>query len=261
MQKDEYPRHYFLQENHWWFVTRRNIIVDIIDRFIPKGQNYNIVDLGCCTGGMLKYLARYGVVYGVDSSEEALAFCKMEGLHNLKKAEIENTQYPAETFDLVLGLDILEHCDDDLAAFREIFRICKKGGYCILTVPAYQFLFSDHDVAAHHRRRYSFRDLRSKFEKIGFSVIRATYFNTLLFPVAFCFRILHNLLKSFCFSKNISTDFVYTVPRFLNMVLGAIFGLEKYLLRILNFPFGLSLLCIVYRDPLQWKNREGINDV
>ena len=88
MQKDEYLRHYFLQENHWWFVTRRNIIADIIDRFIPKEQNYNIVDLGCCTGGMLKYLARYGVVYGIDSSEEALTFCRREGLRNLKKAKI-----------------------------------------------------------------------------------------------------------------------------------------------------------------------------
>ncbi|MBU1061153.1 MAG: class I SAM-dependent methyltransferase [Candidatus Omnitrophica bacterium] len=247
MQKDEYLRHYFLQENHWWFVTRRNIILDIIDRFIPKKENYKIVDLGCCTGGMLKYLTGYGAVYGVDSSEEALTFCKREGLRNLKKAKIENTQYPAETFDLVLGLDILEHCDDDLAALREIFRICKKGGHCILTVPAYKFMFSDHDVAAHHKRRYGFRGLRSKFEKIGFSIIRATYFNTLLFPLAVCFRGTHNLLKPFCFRKNIDTDFVYEVPGFLNMIFGIIFGLEKYLLRILNLPFGLSLLCIAYK--------------
>lgn len=248
MQKDEYPRHYFLQENHWWFVTRRNIIVDIIDRCIPKKENYNIVDLGCCTGGMLKYLARFGTVHGVDSSEEALAFCRREGLSNLKKAEVENTQYPAETFDLVLGLDILEHCDDDLLALKEMYRICKIGGYCILTVPAYQFLFGGHDVAAYHRRRYSFGDLRPKLEKTGFSVIKATYFNTLLFPVALCFRILQNYLKSCRFRKDANTDFVHPVPRFLNITLGGIFGLEKYLLRILNFPFGLSLLCIVYKE-------------
>lgn len=250
MNKDEYLRQYEIGETYWWFTARRSIIVDVLSRTVSRGKHCNILDVGCGPGNMLGYLADFGMVHGLDMSEEALELCKKRGYGAVKKGEIERTGYPDEVFDTIIALDVLEHCVDDTLALKEVFRVCKKSGYCIFTVPAYRFLWTQHDTALHHKRRYAREELISKVQASGFSVINATYFNALLFPSQFYFRIIKKSLEFLTSNSNKSshTDFVYPVSPFLNKILRLIFGIEKYILRILSLPFGLSLLCVACKS-------------
>jgi len=246
MNKDEYLRQYEIGESYWWFVARRNVILDILKRLFPKERNCNIIDIGCGPGNMLSYLSKFGPTYGLDTSEEAIELCKKRGYDAVKKGDIERIDYPNETFDAVLGLDVLEHCVNDVSALKEVFRICKIGGYCIFTVPAYQFLWTEHDSALHHKRRYVREELMAKFKKENFLLIKTSYFNTLLFPLQFYFRIFKKISMSFISNRKTSsnTDFIYSIHPFVNKILKVIFEFEKYILRILDMPFGLSLICI-----------------
>jgi len=247
LNKLEYLRQHELGDTHWWFTARRNIIIDIIDKRVKKQEDLQILDLGCGTGNMLKSLSKFGKVYYADSSIESIEFCKKRDYKETKLEQIERLSYPSDSFDLVLALDVLEHSIDDAAALKEIFRICKNDGYGILTVPAYSLLWTQHDIAACHVRRYVSGNLRAKLRNTGFCVLKISYFNTLLFLPQFYFRILMKVIKNVSVQKKTNTDFIYALPASLNSMFKFIFELEKYILRKFNLPFGLSLFCLVYK--------------
>jgi SAM-dependent methyltransferase len=175
------------EERHWWYRGRLRIVRQEVERLgLPEGAS--ILDAGCGSGRVLDELARFGDVTGVDLNPSAVAAAWSRG-HNVTRARVEELPFPDSTFDLVTCLDVIEHTPDDLRALRELVRVTRPGGYLLLTAPAYQSLWSAHDVRNEHYRRYRRRILRRVAAKAGWELVRDTHFNSLLLPAAAAMRL------------------------------------------------------------------------
>src|SRR5437016_8075999 len=195
MQQHTYSIMYEVEEHHWWFVGRRRIIegfVAAVCREIGK-RKPRILDVGCGTGANLQMLAQHGASEGVDVSSEALEFCRARGLSKVKQGAAEALPYEDASFDLVTGLDVVEHLDDDLSGLREMRRVLRPGGRALLFVPAFMFLWGVQDDISHHRRRYTLRELNQKVTAAGLSIERATYANISFFLPILVGRLLMRL--------------------------------------------------------------------
>lgn len=241
MEQQLYENTYRSEQSHWWFVGRRTLIFDQIDRAYHDRTDLQILDVGCGTGLNMKYLARYGQVTGADLSSTALNFCRVRGHTRLIKSPIERLPFSDNTFDLVTALDIIEHLDDDLAGLKEIQRVLKPGGRVFILVPAYKFLWSLQDEISSHRRRYITRQLRAVIMGSGLRVERMTYANTLLFPVVFGGRIALKVRRRYDTSIENENGLH---PGWSNEILKTIFQAEAPLLRHVNAPFGVSILAV-----------------
>jgi SAM-dependent methyltransferase len=244
MMQHTYSIMYEVEETHWWFVGRRRIIGSFVEKICRElgRERPRILDVGCGTGANLELLAKYGKAEGVDVSTEALDFCRARGLENVRQGEAEKLPYADESFDLVTGLDVVEHLDDDVAGLREMHRVLKPGGRALLFVPAFMFLWGVQDDISHHRRRYTLSGLRQAVEAAGFEVERTTYANISFFAPILAGRALMKVtgLKP-ASENNINVSA-------LNGVLGRILGAESFFLRRMNFPFGVSALCVARKS-------------
>jgi SAM-dependent methyltransferase len=230
-------QHLDLEERHWWFVARRRIVLSLLDQYLPRESDLEVLDAGCGGGATLESLSRHGRARGMELAAEAVAY-NLEKGRDVVQGVIEEIPFADESFDLALALDVIEHVPDDLAALAELNRVLKPGGYLLVTVPALRLLWGSHDVANGHYRRYTLRGLRGRIEASGFEVVRATYFNTLLFPIVLATRLLGRLR-----SKAAASD-IGDVPRLLNAALETVFSLEAPLLRRGSLPVGVSALCL-----------------
>ena len=239
MNPEEYRQLMFLGETHWWFVGTRDILLSRIPReTLPAGP---ILDVGCGSGLMMKRLSETGMVFGIDADYGALAHCKDVGFDRLCRGDATRLPFGPDKFALVIASDLIEHCDDDSAALDELFRVTRQGGRLLVSVPAYGALWSSHDVALHHRRRYSKRELVDRVRAAGFEIERASYFNTLLFPPAALVRL---TLGKIGRGKPQSRIKYHGNVKPLNKSLLWLLRLEKIWLSRFNFPFGLSILLL-----------------
>jgi len=243
MNIDEYKTLYELEDFYWWHVGRRDVVKVLLSRFLEQKKNY-ILEIGCGTGGNVRMLSTFGKVIGIDPSKEAVHFCRGRGFRDAILGRGEKTNFPSEHFDLVVALDVFEHIENDEVAFRESFRILKKGGYLLLTVPAYQFLWSEHDEVLDHKRRYTASVMRSKAKKAGFEIVKISYLITFLFPIVVLYRVGKKLVTKKGKEK---TSYVI-VPEWLNNFFIVLLRFESTLLRYINFPFGTSIICIVKKQ-------------
>ena len=234
---------YSIEEKHWWFAGRRKIIAGFLESICRKlpDRKLNILDVGCGTGANLELLGQFGEAQGVDVSSDALAFCRQRGLDQVKQGQAEALPYADGSFDLVTGLDVVEHLDDDLAGLKEMRRVLRPGGRALMFVPAFMFLWGVQDDVSHHRRRYTIKEIRDVVEKAGMQVERATYANITFFLPILLGRSLMKITGYRPPSEN-----VFTVG-FLNRPLGSILGAEHHWLRRLNLPFGVSAICVAKR--------------
>jgi SAM-dependent methyltransferase len=237
MEKVLYQRYYEIEDRHWWFVGRKDIVFGLLDGYLAEEVRRVVLDAGCGTGGLLKDLQRYGKVVAVDFSEEAVRFCKFRG-YEIIRCSVLNTPFQADSFDCVVGLDLLEHLDEDLGALRELYRVCKPGGYLCVTVPAFQFLWSHHDELNHHKRRYTKPQLEAQLRAAHFQVLRCSYLNSILFPCI--------LLGRICGGEGDGEPGPeWSIPNHaINTGLSKIFAAELSLLKWLDLPFGASILAI-----------------
>src|SRR5437867_240991 len=243
MQEHTYSIMYEVEGKHWWFVGRRKIIAGFIEnicRDIGK-RRPRILDVGCGTGANLQMLASFGVAEGVDVSKEALDFCRARGLSKVKQGAAETLPYEDASFDLVTGLDVVEHLDDDIAGLAEMRRVLRPGGRALLFVPAFMFLWGVQDDISHHRRRYTLAGLKEIVRQAGFEIERATYVNITFFLPILLGRLLMRATGYRPASENNLT------VGFLNGMLGSIFGAERFFLSLMNFPFGVSIVCVARR--------------
>ena len=237
MDKVLYRRFYEIEDRHWWFVARKANVLGLLNGHLPEGSQRVVLDVGCGTGGLLKDLQRYGKVVAADFSEEAVKFCNLRG-YEIIQCSVLKAPFQADSFDFIVGLDLLEHLDEDLAALQELYRICKSGGFLCVTVPAFQFLWSYHDELNHHKRRYTKPQLEAQLQSARFRVLRCSYFNTFLFPFILLGRI---------FGRGMGEEPgpEWNIPsRAINAGLSRAFSAELPLLRWLALPFGASILAI-----------------
>lgn len=239
MQEHTYPIMRRVEETHWWFVGRRRIIESFLQRMFAKsrGASTRILDVGCGTGANLEMLSQFGEAEGVDVSTEALSFCRERGLNNVKQGEAEALPYPDGRFDLVTGLDVIEHLDDDLAGLKEMHRVLRKDGRALFFVPAFMFLWGVQDDVSNHRRRYTLAGFKDVVTRAGFKVENATYVNLSFFAPILFGRLFMRVTGLKPASENNITI------GFLNGLMGKILGAESLALRHMKFPFGVSIIC------------------
>ncbi|MGB7925010.1 MAG: class I SAM-dependent methyltransferase [Pyrinomonadaceae bacterium] len=240
MQQHTYSIMYEVEGTHWWFAGRRRIISGFVEEICRnlKEERPRILDVGCGTGANLELLGRFGEAEGVDVSPDALAFCRARGLENVRHGAAEKLPYEDGAFDLVTALDVVEHLDDDVAGLREMRRVLRKDGRALLFVPAFMFLWGVQDDVSHHRRRYTLSGLRRVVREAGFEVERATYANISFFAPILAGRLLMRATGLRPASENNINIGA------LNGLLGRVLGAESSLLRRMNFPFGVSALCV-----------------
>lgn len=175
-------------ERHWWYRGRRRVLSEVLGR-IPLPPGSRLLDAGCGSGRELDELALRGRVSGVDVSEVAVACARARGHLDVHRAAIEQMPFAGGTFDLVTCLDVIEHTPDDRVTLAELRRVARPGGTLVVTVPAYPSLWSAHDVANGHFRRYRRATLRAAATDTGWTVVRDTHFNALLLPPAAAIRL------------------------------------------------------------------------
>ena len=239
------------EDRYWWFVSRRELVMDLIGRYVAKADPV-IVDVGCGTGATASALGRSGRVLGVDFSPLALKACATRGLSELVRARAEAIPLASCSVDAIVATDILEHLDDDLAALEEFRRILKPGGQAVITVPAFQFLWSEHDVALMHRRRYVAAQVAALAERAGFRRLHLGYALSLLFPLS-----LGRLLKRRAVDENREPQAqIKPIPRWLNAALIHFQRLETAMFRRKSLPWGLSVVTVLQK-PLKEGSTAG----
>jgi SAM-dependent methyltransferase len=238
-----------LEERHWWMRGRRTVFFDLLDRLLPSERPLRSLDVGCGYGAMLRELTRYGAASGVDVAEEAIEACRRRGIDEVVVSSAYSVPEPDESFDVVALFDCLEHLEDDGAALREAHRLLRPGGHVVVTLPAYGFLYANNDRVAHHQRRYTVREIRSKLEAAGFRSRKATYVNALLFPLILPIVLLKKLKERlFPRKHDDTTNLTHDVPRPLNEALYRVFSSERLLLRRASFPAGHSIFALAIKD-------------
>jgi SAM-dependent methyltransferase len=187
-----YAQLYALEDEHWWFRGRRAVIWALL-RGNQLPANPRVLDAGCGTGRNLLEFGGLGRGWGVDPSPHAVAFCRQRGLQDVTQAGLEELPFEDHSFDLLLAFDVLEHIERDGQALAELRRVAEPEASLLITVPAYQWLWSHHDTSHHHQRRYTLPLLRERVVGAGWRVRKATYFNSLLLaPIAVARRLSPN---------------------------------------------------------------------
>jgi SAM-dependent methyltransferase len=231
-------------ERHWWYRGRRRIILAELDR-LPLPSAARVLDAGCGSGRTLQELVRYGVVEGIELNPQAAEMAAGRGYGEVKVGRLEELPWDEDTFDLIACLDVIEHTPDDGVTFRELRRVCKPGGWLLVTVPAYQSLWSAHDEANHHYRRYARRSLREAAQRSGWHVQRMTSFNSLLLAPAAAVRLAQRGRRH----TNSHSANLELGPDWLNGALERPLQAEaRWLARGRTLPVGLSLLALL-RNP------------
>ena len=239
MEEIEYQRMFEAEERSWWFRARRRILEKVLSR-LDLPESARIADLGCGTGGNLEMLAKFGDVTGVEPSHTAAQFARRRTGATVVEGDAVATTLPDHAFDLVTMLDVLEHLEDDRAGLAEVKRILKPGGTYLITVPAFMFLWSSHDEALHHYRRYRRPQLKRLLAEAGLEVSWMTYFNAALFPPVAAVRVGRKLLRR----DGGQADGVEVLPQPFNSVFEAIFASERWWVGRIPAPFGVSLVGI-----------------
>jgi SAM-dependent methyltransferase len=237
-----YPRMAAVEDEHWWFASRRAICAHMLDRIaLPDGAA--ILEPGCGTGGNFAMLARRGRLYAMDADESALRFAAARGLAQLARGSLpDDIPFGDLRFDLVVMTDVLEHLDDEAASLAALHARLQPGGWLLMTVPAMPFLWSDHDATHHHRRRYQARELRARVAAAGFRIDYLSYYNFVLFPVIAAVRLMGRL-RSGATGGNGRHDLAMP-PRVLNSLLFRLFSSERHVLGAMRIPAGVSLIVL-----------------
>ncbi len=232
-----------VDEHHWWYRGRRRIIRAELER-LPLPAHAEVLDAGCGSGRTLADLVAYGTVSGVELHEDAAEVARSRGHGEVRVGRLEELPWADASFDLITCLDVIEHTEDDRTALGELLRVCRPGGWLLVTVPAYPSLWSLHDEANHHYRRYTRASLSGAARAAGWTVTRLSSFNSVLLAPAAAVRLAQRRSRA----HNGSSNNLAIGPPWLNDALEAPLALEaKWLSRGRTLPFGLSLVAVLRR--------------
>lgn len=226
---------------HWWYEGRRRLVQSVLGSSRGADDRGPLIDVGCGTGDNTAALATAwgGPVLGTDLSLYAM---KAGGAKGVLMAYAEQLPFESGSAGAITSMDVVEHLDDDVVGLREYRRVLRPGGLLLLTVPAYQWLWSEHDVRAAHRRRYVARTLTAAVTTAGFAVERTTYFNSFLVPPAAMLR--RTPLRRFAGETD---EEVGESSPFVGKVMNGLSRAEHRWTRRHRLPFGLSILLTARR--------------
>jgi SAM-dependent methyltransferase len=233
-----------LEGTYWWFVGRRAILERVLRRL---GKHSRVaVDAGCGSGRNMQLLSRYtDCVMGFDRSPAAL---RLAASHGFPIACADGAAIPLadSSADLVSALDVLEHLDDEMVALGEFHRILRPEGFLVVTVPAYRFLWSEHDEALMHRRRYVASELHIKLTCSGFRVLKRSYAVFFaFFPILF-YRLFRGLFPKDPLAPRAS---YVRLPGFLNNLLIVLLRIEAWMIGAIALPWGSSIIVLAQKIP------------
>ena len=237
MEGDAYRDMIEAQETHWWFRARGKILARLLRRFVPAGGR--VLEVGAGTGANLPLLEGFGTVTALEPNPFAA-----DHLARRFEVEVVREAVPAAThpslrgFDLIAALDVLEHIEEETRALEFMVRRLRPGGWLVVTVPAFAWLWSSHDERLRHKRRYRRPELAAKLARAGLAVEFQSYFNCLLFLPALAVRLLDR------HRPGVAQAGAKRPPAILNRCLEFTFGLEAGLLEYLRLPFGLSIVAL-----------------
>jgi ubiquinone/menaquinone biosynthesis C-methylase UbiE len=245
MELAYYKEYYFLERNNWWFLARKEILRSIIKRKLGNPSNLRILNVGAGLGATSIMLSDFGTVVSVEYDKYCCDFVKKELDLDFVNCSATELPFGDNEFDLVCAFDVIEHIKEDKKAVGEMVRVCKKDGYTFFTVPAFMFLWSEHDLINHHETRYTKKRFARLFDLDKQRVILSSYFNFwLFFPVA-VFRIVMKLLGRKKTDGSLVSDFSLVKNSGLSKLLFYIFYSEKMILDFgLTMPVGVSFLHI-----------------
>jgi SAM-dependent methyltransferase len=232
-----------LDESHWWYQARREIVCDVAARFLPAGCD--VVDYGSGAGATAARLRDLGFrVVAADVSDDMLQACRSRGLPTI---DLREHSIPPAAADGVLACDVLEHAENDVDLLNTLCEALRPGGLLVGTVPAYEFLWSGEDFVSNHFRRYTRRSLCASLGAAGYEAVWVSYFNTLLFPLAASVILGKRLFRP----RDMYRSNVEPLPARRNDLLRAVFEKERGLLRRVRLPFGLSVIFVARPRPGQ----------
>lgn len=229
MNNDVYIRQAAENKNHWWFESRKEIIKNFLKKKLKK--KIKILDFGCGVGINIDMLKLFGVVTAFDKNRLAIKQVK-----NKTRVKILHRFNQLKKYDLVVALDVIEHIDNDKIIIKKLANKINKNGNILITVPAYNTLFTSKDISLHHKRRYNKQTLLKLLNK-EFKMEKCTYYNFFLSPL---------IIPMLIFFKIFNINFIDKAEKknnpIVNFLLKTIFSFEKYLINFINFPFGISIL-------------------
>jgi len=231
----------FGDSKFWWFEGKSDFIVSLVKK-LNAARESKIMDIGCGSGDLLRPLKETGICYGLDINLDVLKIAQKES-GNLMLADTGRISAKSGVFDIVIVTDVLEHVENDAAALSEIARVTKNHGYILLGVPAFSFMFSSHDIALKHYRRYDYEKLKGLVQKCGLTIRYKTYWNSALFLPLMAVRLLKKLFGIKPALKK------RKFPDFLNSVLKKTILFENRLIeKGVQLPFGTSLYLILEKN-------------
>jgi len=239
MKKITYDVEWNLERFHWWFVGRRKLFKFLFS-VLGLQNDLRVIDIGCGVGSNLRLLqSMRSKLVGMDSEMYSLVHTKKNlSAVPLVNGDLMRLPIKADSIDLILASDVLEHLDEDTIGIREIYRTLKTEGKVIFTVPAFRSLWGVQDIVGMHKRRYSKKELVRKIEREGFKILKSSYFNFFLFfPILIGRRIIYLL------GLRIESENEINFP-LINFFLKTVFSIEPHYLKYFSFPFGVSIYCI-----------------
>ncbi len=240
MENEYESKYHKIENDYWWFIARRDIIYKLLQN-LNISKNSEILEIGCSGGVLLEFLRQNGFqnLSGLDISKKAIDLCKRR---NLKNTFVMDALKPNlnKTYDVIIASDVLEHLEDDSQALSEWNKLLKVNGKLLVFVPAFNFLWSSHDVVNKHYRRYSKKQLTTLLSESNFKIIRASYWNlTLFYPISI-YRIFSRI-----FNSKQKKDQMFDVSYLTNKILLILVRFENKILEKINFPVGVSFFVIV----------------
>ncbi len=237
MNEDQYGIMDKLEQTNWWYLGRRKIVKKMFAKYMSTCKD--VLDVGCGTGEGRNIVPKEVVLSGLDESPIALEYAKEKGYNFLKQSSGDAIQFTDNSFEGIIMLDVLEHIEDDSKTLSECLRVLRPNGKLILTVPAYQWLWSGHDEVFGHKRRYTKKELVKKIKELEFEVIFSSYYFFTPLPAVVVFRVLERILV------NRKKSHFFKIPVFINKILLFIISIESFLFeKGIVLPFGSSIIVV-----------------
>ncbi len=252
MDQHYFKEYYHLERVNWWFTVRRRILRDRIRHILKNPKEIQSLNIGAATGTTSDMLSEFGEVMSVEFDQECCNYTQTFLSTPLIQGSITELPFGNNSYDLVCAFDVIEHVEDDTKAVAEMMRVCKPGGHIAITVPAYSFLWGEHDVINQHYRRYTKTQLLELLKNHPGKIIYQTYFNSILFIPIAAYRLLAKGMSKLKGAKKetLESDHaIFGTEGFFTNLLAGIFSIDYYLMKWgCRFPTGVSIMVFFKKE-------------